>query len=409
MGAEGSGPRIARDAAGRPHDRFPCFDGIRALAALMVIAYHAVFFATWFETPGGRFLWNLNVGVWIFFVTSGFLIYRPFAASHLGDGRPVAWRGYALRRAARIYPAYWAVLAFFTLVVPRASIQGVDGFLLNATLTQTYVRVPNPFLVGLPPAWSLVIEVTFYAVLPFYAAAIARFARRSPPLPVELAGVAGLLGVGVAAIVAVAYRWDPPWITVLPQRLAAFALGMLLAVLDTHRWSPRAVSRLDAVGRPAWAWWALALAVFVAIPLLVRIEPFAAPRPVQTIALNLCQTLVGFFVVVPAVLGRHDAGAIRRMLRSSVLVFLGTVSYGLYLWHWFLLGIVQGEWLGWPLRHGNWVVLLVVGLPVVIAAATASWYLLERPVLRWAHAQRRDERARAEAPRPDASPVMRDA
>ena len=102
-------------------EQFPCFNGIRAIAALMVIVYHAVFFAVWFRTPGGTLFGNLNSGVWIFFVTSGFLLYRPFAAAHLNDRPHVDVRGYAIRRFARIYPAYWAVLAFFTFVVSRAT------------------------------------------------------------------------------------------------------------------------------------------------------------------------------------------------------------------------------------------------------------------------------------------------
>jgi len=89
----------------RPHDRFPAFDGVRALAALMVVVYHAVFFNTFFSAPGGSVLGTLNAGVWIFFVTSGFLLYLPFAAAHLRDGAPVDVRGYATRRIARIYPA----------------------------------------------------------------------------------------------------------------------------------------------------------------------------------------------------------------------------------------------------------------------------------------------------------------
>ena len=155
----------------RPHDRFPCFDGVRALAALMVVLYHSVFFNTDFLTPGGAFLGTLNAGVWIFFVTSGCLLYLPFAASHLADATAVNPRGYAVRRLARVYPAYWLVLAFFTFIVPRINIYGLHGFLLHTTLTQTYVHI-NPFVDGLPPAWSLVVEISFYLFLPFYAALI---------------------------------------------------------------------------------------------------------------------------------------------------------------------------------------------------------------------------------------------
>ncbi len=367
-------------------EQFPCFNGIRAIAALMVIVYHAVFFASWFRTPGGTLFWNLNSGVWIFFVTSGFLLYRPFAVAHLSEGSPVDLRGYAIRRFARIYPAYWAVLAFFTFVVSRASYaDGLSG-VLSVTLTKTYVHEVNPYFIGLPPAWSLVVEVTFYAFLPVYAVAIGALARRRRPLSVEFSGLAVLGAIGIAAIVAVATGADVPWITVLPQHLAAFALGMLLAVLSGQRWSDRIATSLQRIGRPAWIWWTLALVAFVAIPLSFRVEPFEEPSTVQVIGINVLETLLGFFVVVPAVLGPQQHGTIRRLLQTRPLVFLGLISYGLYLWHWFLLGIVLGDWLGWPLQKGNWFTLLVVTLPVVIAAATASWYLLERPVLRWARA-----------------------
>ena len=68
-----------------------------------------------------------------------------------------------------MYPAYWLVLAFFTFVVPRINIYGLHGFLLHTSLTQTYVHI-NPFVDGLPPAWSLVVEISFYVFLPLYAA-----------------------------------------------------------------------------------------------------------------------------------------------------------------------------------------------------------------------------------------------
>src|SRR5437764_1090691 len=212
----GSDDPVARRAPS--HDRFPCFDGVRALAALMVVVYHAVFFNTDFLTRGGAFLGTLNAGVWIFFVTSGCLLYLPFAASHVGDASGVDPRGYAVRRLARVYPAYWLVLAFFTFIVPRVNIYGLHGFLLHTTLTQTYVHI-NPFVDGLPPAWSLVVEISFYAFLPAYAAVIGARARRSRPLPVELTGLAVLFAIGLVAIVAIAFGLDMAWVTVLPQHL----------------------------------------------------------------------------------------------------------------------------------------------------------------------------------------------
>ncbi len=389
MSAELSVSPDAGGSTGRALERFPCFDGIRAIAALMVIVYHAVFFAAWFRTPGGSLFWNLNAGVWIFFVTSGFLLYRPFAASHLDNRPPVDVRGYAIRRFARIYPAYWAVLAFFTFVVARASFDGTGSALLSVTLTKTYVHEPNPFLIGLPPAWSLVVEVSFYVFLPFYAAAIGALARRGRPLSVEFIGVAVLGAIGIAAIIAIATGTDAPWLSVLPQHMAAFALGMLLAVVSVQKWSAPTAARLERIGRPTWIWWSLALVAFVAIPLVFRVEPFEPMSTAEVIGVNVLETLLGFVIVLPAVFGPQQHGAIRTTLRSRPLVFLGLISYGLYLWHWFLLTIVLDNWLGWGLQKGNWFTLLVLALPVIIGAATASWYLLERPILRIAHSIRR--------------------
>ncbi len=291
--------------------------------------------------------------------------------------------GYAVRRITRVYPAYWLVLAFFTFIVPRVNIYGLHGFLLHTTLTQTYVHI-NPFVDGLPPAWSLVVEVSFYMFLPFYAAVIGGFARRWRALTVELTGVAVLFAIGMIAIVAIANGHDAPWITVLPQHLGAFGLGMLLAVLSSRRWDARTATRLENLGRPSWMWWSGALAALVAIPYALRLDPLAGPSAGQAIGLNVCQMIVGFCVVVPVVLGPQDCGAIRRVLRSRPAVYLGLVSYGIYLWHWYILRIVA-DWLNWPLYHGNWFVVLVLAFPIVVVAASASWFALERPLLRLAH------------------------
>jgi peptidoglycan/LPS O-acetylase OafA/YrhL len=195
----------------------------------------------------------------------------------------------------------------------------------------------------------------------------------------------------------------------LPQHIAAFALGMLLAVLSSTPLRAGTVARLEQLGRAAWVWWAVALALFLAIPLVVRVEPLAAMSPAQTIALNIGQTLIGFCVVLPAVLGPQRHGAIRGLLRSRPLVFFGVISYGLYLWHWFFLEIVQQDWLDRPLYHGNWIATLLAGLPVVVAAATASWYVLERPILRWARSVARFDRSRSDAPGRGPRPALHDA
>ena len=269
-------------AAVGPHTggRYPCFEGIRACATLAIMVFHSVFLTSFFHTPGDMFLANLNSGVWVFFVASGFLLYAPFAAVHLAEGAHVDVRRYALRRAARVYPAYWFVLLFFTFVIPRVHYFGNADIIRTFTLTQGYVPagtehpgVFGPFVAGLPPAWSLVVEVTFYAFLPLYAAVIGWFALRHRPHAVEVVGGGVLLAAGMAAIIAVASGYTAPWITLFPQHLPAFALGILLAVFATPTGDVRRSERLRRIGERTWIWWGAALVVFLGIPLVGGLEP----------------------------------------------------------------------------------------------------------------------------------------
>jgi peptidoglycan/LPS O-acetylase OafA/YrhL len=364
---------------------FPCFDGIRGLAALAVVVFHAIFFSTRFEGWGGRHLSNLDVGVWVFFVTSGFLLYRPFAAAHARGAVSPAVGAYLLRRFARIYPAYWIALAFFALVVHRATIRGAENAILDVTLTYTYAgRDLARLYQGLPVAWTLVVEVSFYLLLPLYATAVRRLARHVPATTAELWGLAALAVVGVTGQVLFALDRAPVWVTVLPARLHVFALGMGLAVVVSRRWDARVQARIDRAGDAAWLWWSLALAGFAVLPAVGGMVPTNEMSAVQSVAGDVLRGLIGALVVAPAVLGANRGGAIRNLLRMRTVVFLGVVSYGLYLWHYFVLQIVQEDWLGWQLGTGNWLVVLAIALPIVVGAATASWFLVERPAIRFA-------------------------
>src|SRR5215212_6043566 len=98
-------------------DRFPLFDSLRAIAALSVVAFHAAFFAGMFtsESPLRPYLVRMDVGVSVFFLISGFLLYRPFVRARLGgEGTPHVG-GYAWRRFLRIVPAYWVALTIVAL------------------------------------------------------------------------------------------------------------------------------------------------------------------------------------------------------------------------------------------------------------------------------------------------------
>src|SRR6266487_2807271 len=112
--------------------KFPCFDGFRALAAISVLITHVAYLSGFDIHSGlGAFTARMDVGVAVFFMISGFLLYRPFVAARLAErhgSRPLA---YFWRRALRIFPAYWVALTItvFVLHVPKNIPPAKDMFL----------------------------------------------------------------------------------------------------------------------------------------------------------------------------------------------------------------------------------------------------------------------------------------
>lgn len=118
------------DAVAPPsrHRRFELIDGVRAIAVLCVVVVHAAVFGHALgPSLGGRLLAHLNVGVTIFFLVSGFLLYRPFVAHRVGDAFAPSVRQYAKRRLLRIFPAYWLVLTVLILVRARRASTVASG------------------------------------------------------------------------------------------------------------------------------------------------------------------------------------------------------------------------------------------------------------------------------------------
>ena len=99
------------------HQHFPCFDGLRAIAALAVLLHHVGFATGWSQTHRfGELLAHGDAGVPIFFVISGFLLYRPFVAAHLDGRPPIGYLRFMRRRIVRIVPVFWVALIVIALV-----------------------------------------------------------------------------------------------------------------------------------------------------------------------------------------------------------------------------------------------------------------------------------------------------
>src|SRR5438552_922855 len=133
------------------HRAFPCLDGVRALAVTMVFVFHAsAFLPVWVQRHFARYWIHLDLGVTIFFVLSGFLIYRPFVVEH-AQRQVSSVRRYAIRRFARIFPAYWLALIGMA-IWGGTNLHGAGDVIQNATLTFTYFKDPG---IAIPQAWSL--------------------------------------------------------------------------------------------------------------------------------------------------------------------------------------------------------------------------------------------------------------
>ena len=384
MPSSGRHRRQARALAARPR-HFPCFDGLRAIAAILVVMVHTSFASGFtLRSSAGIYTARLEIGVSVFFLISGFLLYRPFAASHLAGGASPAVGRFWVRRLLRIVPAYWLAFVVTSYVMHANKIRpGWHALLVYLGLLQVYF--PSQALTGITQAWSLCTEVAFYLFLPLFAAVVV-LRRRSDhdQLRCELVAVSGLFATGLGLRFWLLHLHTPlgylslEW---LPACLDLFALGMLLAVLSSwvaHRgvqprwlWSPVM----------PWVSWLLAAAMLWAVSHIgVSKLPLEHPGPGRGLAQEVLYGLFAFFLLVPAVFGPQRTGLIRRALQWGPVAALGVVSYGVYLWHqaWVELFV---RWTG-DLFRVPWPEMFGVVLSLAVASASASYLLVERPILR---------------------------
>lgn len=390
------------------HAHFPCFDGLRAMAALFVVMHHSGF-ATGYSVNGrfGEFLAHGDSGVSIFFLISGFLLYRPFVNAHLSGRAPMDAVKFWWRRALRIFPAYWIALIgiYFIFGFQKGALHTPGDFLAYFGLTQIYDT--TRFFYGVNQSWSIATELSFYLFIPFYALAIRRIAARRPERRVRVEAL-GLVSLVVVCVVwrLAWYAYDPFWQRLgpgfragrqapfaalatlywLPTHFDLFALGMGLALVSV--WASRrevVPAFLQWVGRNPVLCWAMAGLCYWIVCTRVGL-----PRNLVTLTGGqyfVRQTLYGlmaFFLLLPAVFGDQSKSLIRRTLRWGPIAYIGLVSYGVYLWHQAWLGYIRTHWLG-P-QHafsGPLVPLVVITLAYTLLTASLSYFLIERPLLRF--------------------------
>ncbi|MCV7426112.1 acyltransferase family protein [Mycobacterium montefiorense] len=313
-------------------DRVASLTGVRAVAAILVVGTHAAY-TTGKYTHGywGLVGARLEIGVPIFFVLSGFLLFRPWVQAAATGGPPPSVSRYARHRVRRIMPAYViTVLIAYLLYHYREAGPNPGhswlGLVRNLTLTQIYTDgyLGKYLHQGLTQMWSLAVEASFYVILPFLAYLLLVVVCRRRWRPNLLVGTVLALAL-ISPVWVVLVRidhWFPDGARLwLPTYLAWFLGGMLLAVLQ-------------AMGVRCYAFAAVPLAVIcyfiVATP--IGGAPTTSPSAMaEAVVKTVFYTVIATLAVAPLAL--EGDGWYWQLLASRPMVWLGEISYEIFLIH----------------------------------------------------------------------------
>lgn len=371
--------------------RFPLVDSIRGIAVLMVVLVHGAYIsgaahAAWY----GDLIARLELCLPIFFLVSAFLLYRPFVAARVHGRDTPSTRRFLRSRALRILPAYWVALTLLTVWPGLPQLWSDHWWAYYGFLS---VYDPNWAFGGILPAWSLCIEVAFYLALPLFA-----FTMRARGMRAEWIAVGLLFAAGVAfnAVVHIADgdRVDTNLYLTLPAALHWLALGMALAVasvaLERRSTKPRVVGLIERAPGVAWA---LAFALFLVVCFGIGLDSesphlgitVGSPESAslaQWLAEGLLYGAIALLLLLPAVIGDQHGGLPRAVLRNRVLAWIGVISYGIFLWHLPIMAWLANDLDTEPWGDSRMLGITGVGLALAIACAAASYYLVERPLLK---------------------------
>lgn len=359
-------------------DRDEALDGLRAIAALMVVFYHCgvQLELAPFVIPGYS-------GVHLFFVLSGYLISRPFWARLVNDQPLPSWRRYAARRFVRIYPTYFvALIAFIAMrLVGHLHPPSFADVVLHVLLVFNWGDAAQFLAINIA-MWTLAIEAQFYVLLPI-AAGLAK----------RLAPTRGRMAVLLVGLTFVLVGWVSRWLeyrSTLPGDLRfrlpfsfldLFATGMLVSYLELTKAAFFQARRLVRRG--------LLLSALVLL-LGTNYWQVAAGgsdwlKPPTLALACLYPTLVctafagGLLAVITRTRYRVP------LLTSAPFVFVGQISYSMYLFH---VGVGYALLTRLPHALGQWLgahppVYAAVQLGPVLLVSYVVYRVVERPSLRW--------------------------
>ena len=374
----------------------PCLDGFRALAVLGIMFFHLT------GTPDGEALRIMKYGIGpnfldVLFVVSGFVLFLPAAAR---NGEFGSVRVFALRRGARLFPGLWVALAMVLVLIvlwpaqPTPSLPGATEVGIHFLSLQAVGHLIDPtFSLGLllnGPVWTLTLEVTFYALLPFVAATYFRH-------PIAGLVVAGLITAGwkvgldhTAGIAGLlGFHPDPASVNAFelralgqfPTYVFQFAVGMTAAWL---------LVRLQATRTSTWLAQRAVVAQVLSLAVLgvcayffgryASVTEVLAPTRAQRdiVLMLVLSASVGVFILATCL----SPERLQRPFTNPVARGLGDISYGIYLSHFpiflFVVALLGGA--AW----GSLEVVLI-SVPLILLYGYLSARFVELPARRWAH------------------------
>jgi peptidoglycan/LPS O-acetylase OafA/YrhL len=362
----------------------PVLDGIRGLAVLMVLVFHFVGNTLQTNSVEGAIIRVSNYGAYgveLFFVLSGFLI-----TGILYDARnkPNYFRNFYMRRVLRIFPLYYGVLGLVFFVAPLISLlRGPTLDYLVERQAWAWLYAVNIYIAKqgdwsfsyLEHFWSLAVEEHFYLFWPLVAFLLARRPRALIAVSLAIALCASLARL-------VGFLMGLSWWTIVvltPFRLDGLAMGAFLALAIRQ---PRGLERLVR---------ALPMVVAVAGGLLAVTFVWKGPlstqgmAPVLPIRTALVQMLLACLLLWVLIAPGRSVTA--RFFCSRTMVFLGTYSYGLYVYHHFISFYLSSNRTELELArllgsHGAAVALqATLGASASMALAYLSYELFEKRFL----------------------------
>lgn len=336
----------------------PNLTGIRALAALHVFLFHTTLtFPVVAALPGGALLSSGVVGVTVFFILSG--VVMAISQLRTLHGTLADSRSFWMARAARILPTYYIAVIVMLVLWPLLLAHPTPlqfGIVAFTSLTFLQTWIPGYTFLGHAQAWSLQVEVVFYALFPLLALWTAKLNTR------RLLDLAGIV-VTVSICIAILHQFGLPWI--LPYanplfRLPEFLLGLILGRVFLAQPTPEARWGLISIST-----WTVLLIVLLTLGRGVETVPTLNPILLPLISL-------GLYSLARAPL----QSPISRLFGNRVMVHLGEISYAFYLWHGAAILLVEKA-----LRLTGWTGVLVA-LVLAVSFSELSHRFIERPIMR---------------------------